>query len=129
MVDCINESEPLEALPNNISDQGKMTKMSIFIVYHANSAPSPAAITGMALSKDGAMLASLSNIGAIKIWDIENDFKLLRKLRDNDEDHIDEFYCGKFLSESQGLIAAGGNILPCPIKVRHNFFCAALFIY
>ncbi|KAJ2960794.1 hypothetical protein NQZ79_g3839 [Umbelopsis isabellina] len=112
MVDCINESEPLEALPNNISDQ--------------------AAITGMALSKDGAMLASLSNIGAIKIWDIENDFKLLRKLRDNDEEHIDEFYCGKFLSDSQGLIAAGGklkdrhrwsaedddnHILPCPIKI------------
>jgi hypothetical protein len=78
------------------------------------------------------MLASLSNIGAIKIWDVENDLKLLRKLRDADEAHIDEYYCGKFISQTQGLIAAGGklkdrhrwsaedddnHILPCPIKV------------
>lgn len=89
----------------------------------------------MTLSKDGTMLASLSNIGAIKIWDIENDMKLLRKLRDADEPHIDEFYCGKFISETQGLIATGGklkdrhrwsaedddnHILPCPIKVRES---------
>ncbi|CAO3679170.1 unnamed protein product [Umbelopsis vinacea] len=112
MIDSINAAEPLEALPHNISDQ--------------------AAITGMTLSKDGTMLASLSNIGAIKIWDIENDMKLLRKLRDADEPHIDEFYCGKFISETQGLIATGGklkdrhrwsaedddnHILPCPIKI------------
>jgi hypothetical protein len=93
-----------------------------------------AAITGMTLSADGTMLASLSNIGAIKIWDIEDDFQLLRKLRDEDEPHIDEYYCGKFISASQGLIAAGGklkdrhrwsaedddnHIMPCPIKVRN----------
>ncbi|KAI9323473.1 WD40-repeat-containing domain protein [Dichotomocladium elegans] len=114
MIDRINDNFSLEPVPCNMSDQ--------------------AAITSMTLSADGALLATFSNIGAVKIWDIENDFKLVRKLRDGDEQHIDEFYCGKFASDTQELIVVGGklkdrhrwstedednHILPCPIKIFH----------
>ena len=87
----------------------------------------------MTLSADGTMLATFSNIGAVKIWDVENEFKLIQKLRDPDEKNIDEFYCGQFTSDMQDHIVTGGklkdrhrwsaedednHILPCPIKVR-----------
>ena len=49
-----------------------------------------AAITGMSLSPDGNLLATFCSIGAIKIWDVADNFRLLRKLRDNDEVQIDE---------------------------------------
>ncbi|KAF7728088.1 hypothetical protein EC973_006726 [Apophysomyces ossiformis] len=75
---------------------------------------------------------NISDQGAIKIWDIEDDFRLVRKLRDVEETHIDEFYCGKFVSETQEFMVTGGklkdrhrwsaqdednHILPCPIKI------------
>ncbi|KAI8140478.1 WD40-repeat-containing domain protein [Fennellomyces sp. T-0311] len=112
MINNINDTSLMEAVPCNISDQ--------------------AAITSMTLSNDGTLLATFSNIGAIKIWDIENDFKLVRKLRDSEEVNIDEFYCGKFASDAQELLVTGGklkdrhrwsaqdednHILPCPIKI------------
>ncbi|KAI9488386.1 WD40-repeat-containing domain protein [Zychaea mexicana] len=113
MINTINDNASLESVPCNISDQ--------------------AAITSMTLSADGTLLATFSNIGAVKIWDVENDFKLVRKLRDVEEPNIDEFYCGKFASPtSQELLVTGGklkdrhrwssqdednHILPCPIKI------------
>ncbi|KAG2223512.1 hypothetical protein INT45_000832 [Circinella minor] len=112
MINTINETSLLEPVPTNMSDQ--------------------AAITSMTLSSDGTLLATFSNIGAVKIWDIENDFKLVRKLRDMEEENIDEFYCGKFASDTQELLVTGGklkdrhrwssqdednHILPCPIKI------------
>ncbi|KAL0083572.1 WD40-repeat-containing domain protein [Phycomyces blakesleeanus] len=112
MIDNINENNQLEAVPCNISDQ--------------------AAITSMCLSPDGTLLATFSNIGAVKIWDIADDFNLIRKLRDTEEKHIDEFYCGQFVSDSQNLLVTGGklkdrhrwsvedednHILPCSIKI------------
>ncbi|KAI7905051.1 WD40-repeat-containing domain protein [Cokeromyces recurvatus] len=111
MIDAINEDNQLESIPCNMNDQGPITSMS--------------------LSEDGSMLATYSNIGAVKIWDIENDFSLVRKLRDADESHIDEFYCGTFIADSE-LIAVGGklkdryrwseedednHILSCAIKI------------
>ncbi|CDH56037.1 wd g-beta repeat-containing protein [Lichtheimia corymbifera JMRC:FSU:9682] len=112
MIDKVNDEATLEALPYNVSDQ--------------------AAIIGMTLSADGTMLATFSNIGAVKIWDVENEFKLIQKLRDPDEKNIDEFYCGQFTSDMQDHIVTGGklkdrhrwsaedednHILPCPIKI------------
>lgn len=109
MINRINSANPIKSLPVNISDQG--------------------AITGMTLSKDGALLATFSNTGSIKIWDIQDDFKLLRNIRDSLEDQIDEFYCGQFIGDY--IITAGklkdrhrwstedsdNHILPCPIKI------------
>ncbi|KAI9250449.1 WD40-repeat-containing domain protein [Phascolomyces articulosus] len=112
MINQMNDTSSLTPVPTNMSDQ--------------------AAITSMTLSSDGTLLATFSNIGAVKIWDIENDFKLVRKLRDIEEVNIDEFYCGKFASESQELLVTGGklkdrhrwsnedednHILRCPIKI------------
>lgn len=111
MINAINEQYALECIPCNMSDQ--------------------APITSMTLSEDGTLLATYSNVGAVKIWDIENDFALVRKLRDPSEKYIDEFYCGTFIAE-KGLLAVGGklkdryrwseedednHILPCPIKI------------
>ncbi|KAG1442240.1 hypothetical protein G6F56_011151 [Rhizopus delemar] len=110
MIHTINEEHPMESIPCTINDQ--------------------APITSMALSQDGAILATFSNIGAVKLWDIENDFALVHKLRDADEANIDEFYCGKFVGD--GYMIVGGklkdrqrwsaedddnHILPCPIKI------------
>ncbi|KAI7864499.1 WD40-repeat-containing domain protein [Spinellus fusiger] len=112
MIDVINQDHPIATVPCQISDQ--------------------APITSMTISPDGTLLATFSNVGAVKIWDIEDEFRLVRKLRDMEEAHIDEFYCGKFVSETQALMATGGklkdrhrfsvqdednHILPCPIKI------------
>lgn len=95
----------------------------------------------MTLSADGTLLATFSNIGAVKIWDIERDFRLVRKLRDTEETNIDEFYCGKFASDSQELLVTGGklkdrhrwsaqdednHILHCPIKVKKQIGCKGI---
>lgn len=130
MIDTINEQNPLEPVQCNISDQGKVftNLLSATLLTYFYIAP----ITSMNLSPDGALLATFSNIGAAKIWDIQDDFKLVRKLRDNEETQIDEFYCGQFVTENQELLVVGGklkdrhrwsaqdednHILPCPIKV------------
>ncbi|OBZ84257.1 hypothetical protein A0J61_07685 [Choanephora cucurbitarum] len=113
MVNQINAEHPLEIVPCTINDQ--------------------APITSMSLSDDGHLLATYSNVGAVRVYDIVNDFRQLRKLRDDTETHIDEFYCGTFVpSTEKGLIAVGGklkdrhrwssedednHILPCPIKI------------
>jgi WD40 repeat protein len=111
MIEAINVDNKLECVPCDISDQGP--------------------ITSMTLSSDGSLLATFSNIGAIKIYDVEDDLKLCRKLRDAEETNIDEYYCGKFIADN-GLLAVGGklkdrhrwseddndnHILPCPIKI------------
>ncbi|KAI8885383.1 WD40 repeat-like protein [Backusella circina FSU 941] len=111
MIEAINADNELECIPCNMSDQGP--------------------ITSMTLSSDGSLLATFSNVGSIKIWDIEDNLKLCRKIRDSEETNIDEFYCGKFISENE-LLAVGGklkdrhrwsaedsdnHIIPCPIKI------------
>ncbi|KAI8364922.1 WD40-repeat-containing domain protein [Blakeslea trispora] len=116
MINQINSKHPLIALPVDICDQG--------------------AITGMVLSKDGNMLATFSNVGAIKVWDVQDNFRLLRKIRDTKETQIDEFYCGHILD--CGLLVTGGklkdrhrwstedndnHILPCPIKIFDLVTC------
>ncbi|KAI8332815.1 WD40-repeat-containing domain protein [Chlamydoabsidia padenii] len=108
MVGNVNSSEPLVAV-HSMTDQGP--------------------VLGMELSEDGMLLATFCTMGTIKIWDIQNDFSLLRTLRDEEETHIDEYYCGLF---KEGYLLAAGklkdrrkwsyedddcHILPCPIKI------------
>ena len=89
----------------------------------------------MTLSPDGTLLATFSSVGFIKLWDVTNEFKMVRRLRDSRETNIEEFYCGQFV-DSQELLVAGGklkdrfrwsaqdednHIMPCPVKVcRYN---------
>lgn len=111
MINEINYDYPLYPLAVDVCDQG--------------------AITGMTLSDDGTFLVTFSNIGAIKIWDVRNNFTCLRHIRDQKETQIDEFYCGQLLPVD-GLLATGGklknrhrwstedndnHIMPCPIKI------------
>jgi WD40 repeat protein len=112
MIGNVNQSDPLEAI-HSMTDQGP--------------------VLGMALSEDGLLLATFCTMGTIKIWDIRNEFALLRKLRDASETQIDEFYCGAF--KDRFLLAGGKlkdrtkwsyedddcHILPCPIKVTHSW--------
>lgn len=110
MIKSINDKSPLTSIPCTITDQGP--------------------ITSMTLSDDGTLLVTYSNTGAVKIYDIQDSFRLIRKLRDTNEKHIDEFYCGAFAPD--GLLAVGGklkdryrwsdddddnHILPCDIKI------------
>ncbi|KAI8070854.1 WD40-repeat-containing domain protein [Gongronella butleri] len=86
-------------------------------------------VLGMALSEDGALLATFASSGIICLWDAMDDFHLIMKLRDTNEQQIEEYYCGQI---KDGLLIAGGklkdrhrwstedddnHILPCPIKV------------
>ncbi|KAI8994642.1 WD40-repeat-containing domain protein [Pilobolus umbonatus] len=110
MINLINEVHALDITPCYINDQ--------------------APITSMSLSEDGALLATFSNIGAVKIWDIGKGFTMIQKLRDHGEFNIDEFYCGQFVASH--LLIVGGklkdrhrwstedednHILPCPLKI------------
>ncbi|KAF9439182.1 hypothetical protein BGZ76_009354 [Entomortierella beljakovae] len=110
MISKISEDHSLELIDCNVQDQ--------------------APITGMALSPDGSLLATFCNLGSIRIWSLE-DYSLLKTLRDEEEEHIDEFYVGTFVPD-QTLILTGGkrkdrnnwseadddnNILPCPLKL------------
>ncbi|CAO3590055.1 unnamed protein product [Absidia cylindrospora] len=108
MIGVVNELAPLEVI-HAFKDQGP--------------------VLGMTLSKDGTLLATFCTLGTIKIWDVQNKLRLLTKLQDSQENHIDEFYCGLF--RDQFLLAGGKlkdrhcwsnededcHILPCPIKI------------
>ncbi|KAI9249858.1 WD40-repeat-containing domain protein [Helicostylum pulchrum] len=94
MIDLINHTHALESIPCNVSDQS--------------------AISSMTLSDDGALLATFSSIGSVKVWNVADNFELLRKIRDTEETQIDEFYCGAFTPN--GLLAVGGKR-----KNRHHW--------
>ncbi|KAI8325369.1 WD40 repeat-like protein, partial [Martensiomyces pterosporus] len=109
-IDYIDEEHPLELLPHSISDQ--------------------MALTGMALSLDGAMLATFGSSGQVHIWDTDT-FECLTTLRDSSEPNIDEFFVGQFTPNSEYLVVGGklkdrkrwseadedNHILPCPLKI------------
>ncbi|KAI7887958.1 WD40-repeat-containing domain protein [Mucor mucedo] len=110
MIQMINKDHQLETLPTDMSDQS--------------------AIASMTLSEDGGLLATFSSIGSVKIFEIGDNVDELRKIRDEDEPQIDEFFCGTFTPN--GLLAVGGkikdrqrwstedndnHIMPCDIKI------------
>src|SRR5689334_13034890 len=90
---------------------------------------------GIKLSRDGKILATLSSLGHIKLWEVGT-FRHLATLRDRDETEIDEFYTGQF-SPTQEFFVAGGKrkdrkvwsshdndnkIIACHIKVNHTWY-------
>lgn len=95
MINSINANHSLQTLPINVSDEGP--------------------ITGMTLSDDGKLLATFCNMGSIKVWDVDNNCNLMRKIHDKSETEIEEFYCGQFLTE-KGFLVAGGKL-----KARHKW--------
>ncbi|KAI9305369.1 WD40-repeat-containing domain protein [Cunninghamella echinulata] len=109
MIDQVNENNQLQAIHTLDHLQGP--------------------VLGMTLSDDGQLLATFCVLGHVSIWDVRQNFKLLRKLRDKDETQIDEFYCGLF--KENYMLTAGKlkdryrwsetdedcHILPCPIKI------------
>ena len=110
MIAYIDQKNPLIKLETNIRDR--------------------AAITGMALSDDGSMLATFCNGGSTKIWDTV-EFNLLQSLEDVKEDNIDEFYVGCFIPGNSHILVGGkrkdrqrwsefdgdNHVLPCPLKL------------
>ncbi|KAJ2238256.1 hypothetical protein IWW45_000267 [Coemansia sp. RSA 485] len=109
-IDYIDEEHPLELISTNMTDQ--------------------MAMTGMALSPDGSMLATFGSSGSVQIWDTES-FECLATLRDQEEPNIDEFFVGQFTPSSEYIVVGGklkdrkrwsdadedNHILPCPLKV------------
>ncbi|ORX62961.1 WD40 repeat-like protein [Hesseltinella vesiculosa] len=107
MVQNVNKSSPLVSV-HKMNEQGS--------------------ILGISLSEDGLLLATFSVFGSVRIYDVQDDFKLLAKLRDNSEEQIEEYYCGLF--KGSYLVTGGklkdrqrwsaededNHILPCPIK-------------
>ncbi|KAJ2379948.1 hypothetical protein GGI05_006470, partial [Coemansia sp. RSA 2603] len=109
-IDFIDEEHPLELISTNMTDQ--------------------MALTGMALSPDGTMLATFGSSGSVRVWDTDT-FECLTTLRDASEANIDEFFVGQFTPNSEYIIVGGklkdrkrwseadedNHILPCPLKV------------
>ncbi|KAJ2137147.1 hypothetical protein IW136_003626 [Coemansia sp. RSA 678] len=109
-IDLIDEDHPLELLPYTMTDQ--------------------MALTGMALSPDGTMLATFGSSGNVHIWDTDT-FACLVTLRDRAEPNIDEFFVGQFTPNSEYLVVGGklkdrkrwseadedNHILACPLKI------------
>lgn len=110
MIGPINAENQLDIIPSTMSDQS--------------------AIASMTLSDDGCLLATFSSIGSAKIFEVGDKLDELRKIRDEEEPHIDEFFCGAFTPN--GFLAVGGklkdrhrwstedndnHILPCDIKI------------
>lgn len=111
MINHINEAQPLIRLESaDIRDHGH--------------------ITSMILSPDGRMLVTFCTMGTVRIWDCET-WKVVQVLKDEDEENIDEFYCGRFTPTLDRLVVGGklkdpkkwseedddNHILPCPLKV------------
>lgn len=109
MIGPINGAYPLRSIPCGINDQ--------------------APISSICLSPDCTYLATFSNCGYARIFDLKNNFKEMRRMRDEDEENIDEFICGQFVGD---YLAVGGkikdrlrwshqdednHILPCAIKI------------
>ncbi|CAO3628262.1 unnamed protein product [Cunninghamella blakesleeana] len=118
MVNAINFNNQLVPLPCSIVDHGS--------------------ISSMTLSPDGILLVTYSTLGSIQIYDLENKdltkmkFPRLRRIRDRDELHIEEYYCGCFIPDNTELLVVGGKlknrhrwsendddnaIMPCPLKI------------
>ncbi|KAJ2753642.1 hypothetical protein IWQ56_006590, partial [Coemansia nantahalensis] len=109
-IDCIDDEHPLELLPHSLTDQ--------------------MALTGMAISPDGSMLATFGSSGSVHIWDTES-FESLATLRDRSEPNIDEFFVGQFTPSAEYLVVGGklkdrkrwseadedNHIMPCPLKI------------
>ncbi|KAJ1724469.1 hypothetical protein LPJ53_001239 [Coemansia erecta] len=109
-IDFIDEEHPLELISTNMTDQ--------------------MALTGMALSPDGTMLATFGSSGSVRVWDTDT-FECLTTLRDASEANIDEFFVGQFTPNSEYIVVGGklkdrkrwseadedNHILPCPLKV------------
>eukprot|EP00124_Ichthyophonus_hoferi_P003283 Ihof_evm2s276 gene=Ihof_evmTU2s276 len=110
MVHLINAQYPLAALSNKLSHAG--------------------AVYSMCLSSQGNMLASVTTLGEICLWDLDT-MQRLSKIRDAKEEQIDEFFVVRFSPDDKLLFAAGKRkdrkrwsdndgdnaILPCPIKI------------
>jgi WD40 repeat protein len=64
-------------------------------------------VCGLRFSEDGRLMASASTAGTLKVWDVEEDWKELRTLRDLQESQLDEFYCLRFTPDARYLFAAG----------------------
>ncbi|KAJ2781526.1 hypothetical protein GGI15_003198 [Coemansia interrupta] len=109
-IDFIDDEHPLELISTNMTDQ--------------------MALTGMALSPDGTMLATFGSSGSVRVWDTDT-FECLTTLRDASEANIDEFFVGQFTPNSEYIVVGGklkdrkrwseadedNHILPCPLKV------------
>jgi len=101
---------------------------------HTKTLAHPGAIYAMQFSTDYTMLATVSNLGTIRIWDTD-DWSQIAELRDTNEPNIEEFFCLCWSKDNQHILAAGrlksrekwsevdddNEILPCPIKIFDVF--------
>lgn len=90
----------------------------------------------MSWSTSGNMLATVSTLGTVRIWDAEN-WKMLHDIRDKEEKNIEEFYTVLFSRDDKHIITAGklkdrnkwitieedNEVLPSLIKVLTRVLC------
>ncbi|KAJ3218650.1 hypothetical protein HDU67_004703 [Dinochytrium kinnereticum] len=110
LIDDVSESRPLERIEVEMKSNGP--------------------ISGMKLSPCGGLLAAFSTTGQILLFNVDT-LELICTLKDDEEQNIDEFYCGQFVAGQPILIAGGkskdrtqwsldeddSKIITCPIKV------------
>eukprot|EP01114_Cavostelium_apophysatum_P011889 TRINITY_DN2644_c0_g1_i2.p1 TRINITY_DN2644_c0_g1~~TRINITY_DN2644_c0_g1_i2.p1 ORF type:complete len:1202 (+),score=337.29 TRINITY_DN2644_c0_g1_i2:134-3739(+) len=82
----INARNPIEVLPERLTH--------------------PGAIFDMCFSTDGQILATVSDFGLIKLWNV-NDWSLVREIRDAEETNVDQFYAVQFSKDGKHVITGG----------------------
>jgi WD40 repeat protein len=110
MIQAINADAPLALVPAEMQ--------------------APGCVYGMDLSADGQLLATVTTLGDIHIWDAA-DYTLLKTIRDTDEKNIDEYFVVRFTPDARCVYVAGkrksrtrwdprdddNHVLPCHVKV------------
>jgi hypothetical protein len=66
----------------------------------------PGPVYSMAWSNDYSMLVTANTNGSVRIWDV-SDWKLLKELKDTEEQNIEEYYDAIFSTSDKYVVAAG----------------------
>lgn len=85
-ISFINKHHPLDLIKTNLSHPGGVMRL--------------------VWSTDLTKLASVSTLGTIRIWNIE-DWSLIKELKDKDEPNIEEFFALQWSPDDTKLIVAG----------------------
>eukprot|EP00002_Diphylleia_rotans_P024317 TRINITY_DN4797_c0_g1_i6.p1 TRINITY_DN4797_c0_g1~~TRINITY_DN4797_c0_g1_i6.p1 ORF type:complete len:526 (+),score=92.28 TRINITY_DN4797_c0_g1_i6:54-1631(+) len=88
-------------------------------------------IWGLTWSSDFRILATCSTFGTVRLWDVEDNFSLIKEIYDEQEGFIEEYYVAKFTPSDRHLVVGGklkdgkiwdsddddNKIIPGPLKI------------
>lgn len=134
MIHTINADSPLAIVPAEMQTPGSYYPIGIGGIgcYRWPNGVSLCAgcVYGMDVSGDGQLIATVTTLGDIHLWDA-TDYTLLKTLRDDGEKNIDEYFVVKFTPDASCVYVGGkrksrtrwdvrdddNQVLACHVKV------------